>query len=145
MAQLDIKLANTLDDLNGVYLDEITLLTNLAIKYFQCFLEMAYVEQEECNNPHMRFYGTLSLNDRVVGKGYGGNKKQVKLVASRLALQNIAPTLYKQWKATLKTTSTLVESPSKNSGSDGALSDFEMVPLSSTMAQAAEIEPMLAS
>ena len=96
---------------------------------------MAYVEQEECNNPYMRFYGTLSLNGRVVGKGFGSNKKQVKFVASRLALQNIAPTLYKEWKATLKT-STLPESlASRSDSGEDVLDDFEMVPITSAHCQ----------
>jgi hypothetical protein len=46
----------------------------------------------------MRFYGTLSLNGKVVGKGFGNSKKQVKFVATRLALQNIAPGLLHQWQ-----------------------------------------------
>ena len=46
----------------------------------------------------MRFYGTLKLNGWLVGKGYGCNKKIVKNVAARLALQNLVPTLYQQWK-----------------------------------------------
>jgi len=45
----------------------------------------------------MRFFGTLKMNDYVVGKGYGGNKKQAKNVAARLSLQNLAPTLFEQW------------------------------------------------
>ena len=47
----------------------------------------------------MRFYGTLKLNGYLVGKGYGSNKKVVKNVAARLALSNLTPTLYNQWKA----------------------------------------------
>ena len=46
----------------------------------------------------MRFYGTLKFNGYTVGKGYGSNKKQVKQVAARLALMNLVPTLYRQWK-----------------------------------------------
>ena len=46
----------------------------------------------------MRFFGTLKFNGYVVGKGYGSNKKQVKQVAARVALMNLVPTLYKQWK-----------------------------------------------
>ena len=47
----------------------------------------------------MRFYGTLKLNGFLVGKGYGSNKKIVKNVAARLALKNLTPTLYEQWKS----------------------------------------------
>ena len=47
----------------------------------------------------MRFYGTLKLNGYLVGKGYGSNKKVVKNVSARLALSNLTPTLYNQWKA----------------------------------------------
>jgi len=50
----------------------------------------------------MRFFGTLKFNGYVVGKGYGSNKKQVKQVASRLALMNLVPTLYRQWKAQME-------------------------------------------
>ena len=46
----------------------------------------------------MRFYGTLRFNGYVVGKGYGCNKKQVKQVASRVALMNLVPSLYREWK-----------------------------------------------
>ena len=46
----------------------------------------------------MRFYGTLKFNGIIVGKGYGSNKKQVKMVAARLALMNLVPTLYREWK-----------------------------------------------
>ena len=47
----------------------------------------------------MRFYGTLKLNGYLVGKGYGSNKRVVKNVAARLALINLTPTLFEQWKA----------------------------------------------
>ena len=51
------------------------------------------------DNPRMRFYGTLKFNGYVVGKGYGANKKQVKQVAARVALMNLVPSLYREWKA----------------------------------------------
>lgn len=47
----------------------------------------------------MRFFGTLKFNGYTVGKGYGSNKKQVKQVAARLALMNLVPSLYRDWKA----------------------------------------------
>ena len=47
----------------------------------------------------MRFYGTLKFNGYIVGKGYGSNKKQVKQVAARVALMNLVPKLYRQWKS----------------------------------------------
>jgi hypothetical protein len=46
LANLDMKLTVCLEQIPGVFPDEITLLTNIAIRYFQCFLEMEYVEQE---------------------------------------------------------------------------------------------------
>lgn len=58
-------------------------------------------EQEEVDNPRMRFFGTLKFNGYTVGKGYGSNKKQVKHVAAKLALMNLVPTLYRQWKQSL--------------------------------------------
>ena len=59
-------------------------------------------EQELVENPKMRFFGTLKFNGYIVGKGYGSNKKQVKQVAARVALMNLVPTLYKQWKTQLE-------------------------------------------
>jgi hypothetical protein len=136
VAQLDMKLSCHLSSLAGVYPDEVTLLTNLAIKHFQCFLEMDYVEQEQTDNPQMRFYGTLRLNGHIVGKGFGSNKKQVKFVASRLALQNIAPNLYKQWLNSLtgKQTNCLEEKEKSDDEDDLAESsesdcEFELVPV----------------
>ena len=61
--------------------------------------EFDFQEEERQDNPRMRFYGTLKLNGYLVGKGYGSNKKVVKNVAARLALINLTPTLYDQWKA----------------------------------------------
>jgi hypothetical protein len=43
IANLDMKLTLGLKDIPGVFVDEITLLTCVAIKFFQCFLEMDYV------------------------------------------------------------------------------------------------------
>lgn len=135
VAQLDMKLSCNLSSLAGNYPDEVTLLTNLAIKHFQCFLEMDYVEQEQTDNQQMRFYGTLRLNGHVVGKGFGSNKKQVKLVASRLALQNLAPNLYKQWLNSLtgKQTNCLEEKEKSDNEAELAESsesdcEFELVP-----------------
>jgi hypothetical protein len=84
----------------------------------------------------MRFYGTLRLNGHIVGKGFGSNKKQVKFVASRLALQNIAPNLYKQWLNSLtgKQTNCLEEKEKSDDEDDLAESsesdcEFELVPV----------------
>jgi len=64
--------------------------------------EFDFVEQEMLDNPKMRFFGTLKFNGYLVGKGYGSNKKQVKQVAARVALMNLVPTLYRQWKMSLE-------------------------------------------
>jgi dsRNA-specific ribonuclease len=45
----------------------------------------------------MRFFASLKLNQYEVGKGYGSNKKNAKNIAAKLALNNLAPTLYAQW------------------------------------------------
>ena len=89
-------------EIAGVYKDEVTLLSRISQYCYQCIGEFDFVEQEQTDNPRMRFYGTLKFNGFTVGKGYGCNKKQVKQVASRLALMNLVPTLYKQWKQTLE-------------------------------------------
>lgn len=39
------------------------------------------------------------MNGLEVGRGVGPNKKQAKLIASQVALSNICPSLYNEWKA----------------------------------------------
>jgi len=80
----------------------VTLLSRISQYCYQCIAEFEFVEQEVVDNPKMRFYGTLKFNGYIVGKGYGSNKKQVKQVASRFALMNLVPTLYRQWKGILE-------------------------------------------
>lgn len=70
--------------------------------YWNHLTERECREQEQVDNPKMRFYGTLKFNGYIVGKGYGSNKKQVKSVAARLALMNLVPTLYCEWKAKME-------------------------------------------
>lgn len=91
-----------LREIAGVYKDEVTLLSRVCQYCYQCLAEFDFVEQELVENSRMRFYGTVKFNGYIVGKGYGGNKKQVKCVASRLALMNLVPTLYRQWKNKLE-------------------------------------------
>ena len=75
----------------------------------------------------MRFYGTLKLNGHIVGKGWGSNKKQVKFLASRLALQNLAPTLFTQWQAAQN--GKLVSCLDSEQSAKSSISDYELVPL----------------
>ena len=89
-------------EINGIYKDEVTLLSRVSQYCYQCIGEFDFVEQELVDNPRMRFFGTLKFNGFIVGKGYGGNKKQVKQVAARLALMNLVPTLYREWKKQLE-------------------------------------------
>ena len=104
---------NELKDIAGTFPDEVSLLCNMSIKFFQAVPEFDFREEEQTDNPRMRFYGTLKLNGYLVGKGYGSNKKCVKNVAARLALINLTPTLYAQWK-TARGSSV----PADSSGSD---------------------------
>ena len=94
----DLKMSTELSEIAGVYKDEVSLLSRISQHCYQCLPEFDYVEQEQVDNLRMRFYGTLKFNGFIVGKGYGCNKKQVKCVASRFALMNLVPTLYRQWK-----------------------------------------------
>ena len=55
-----------------------------------------FVEQET-SNEKMRFLASLSLNKIQVGKGYGANKKQAKMTASRMLLQAMVPNVYLEW------------------------------------------------
>ena len=89
-----MKIHNQLKDIAGTFPDEVSLLCNMSIKFFQAVPEFDFREEERQDNPRMRFYGTLKLNGYLVGKGYGSNKKMVKNVAARLALSNLTPTLY---------------------------------------------------
>ena len=94
VARLDMTIHNELKDIAGTFPDEVSLLCNMSIKFFQAVPEFDFREEEQTDNPRMRFYGTLKLNGYLVGKGYGSNKKCVKNVAARLALINLTPTLY---------------------------------------------------
>ena len=99
VAKLDLRITNELKEVAGTYPDEVSLLCKVGTQFFQAVPEFDFKEEELVDNPKMRFYGTLKLNGFLVGKGYGCNKKVVKNVAARLALMNLTPTLFKQWKA----------------------------------------------
>lgn len=55
------------------------------------------MEVEGTENDKMRFLTTLSLNKIEIGQGYGANKKAAKLNAARMALQGMAPNVYREW------------------------------------------------
>ena len=98
----DLQMDTQMKEIAGAYKDEVSLLSRISQYCYQCLGEFDFVEQELIDNPRMRFYGTLKFNGFTVGKGYGSNKKQVKQVAARLALMNLVPTLYRQWKHQLE-------------------------------------------
>ena len=121
-----MRIHNELKEVAGTYPDEVSLLCNISIKFFQAVPEFEFREEERQDNPKMRFYGTLKLNGYLVGKGYGSNKKVVKNVAARLALISLTPTLYEQWKVSrggsVKADSS--GSDSENKQSNGSLTDI---------------------
>jgi len=49
---------------------------------------------EFVENPKMRFLTTISMNDHVVSKGFGINKRASKIAASQILLQLICPNIY---------------------------------------------------
>lgn len=49
----------------------------------------------------MRYFSSVKLNGKEVGRGIGSSKKQAKHIATVRALKNIAPTLYEQWRVRL--------------------------------------------
>ena len=46
----------------------------------------------------MRFYTKVILNNQVVSKGYGRNKKASKSAAVQILLQCICPKMYNEWQ-----------------------------------------------
>lgn len=56
-----------------------------------------YVELENTDNEKMRFQATLSMNQLEIGRGYGANKKQAKMIAAKMALIGMAPNVYNEW------------------------------------------------
>ena len=52
-------------------------------------------------NSQLKFYCSVRLNGVEVGRGVGSNKKQAKLIASQVGLQNVSPTLYEEWRSKL--------------------------------------------
>ena len=45
----------------------------------------------------------IKLNNEIVSKGWGPNKKDAKTAAAQILLQVICPTIFKEWKEKLKT------------------------------------------
>lgn len=62
-----------------------------------CCTSSLILSDQASENPKLRFYCSVKLNSIEVGRGLGQNKKQAKYLAARVALKNIAPTLYEEW------------------------------------------------
>ena len=45
----------------------------------------------------MKFMTKIKLNDNVVSKGYGQNKKASKTAAAQILLQIICPNIHREW------------------------------------------------
>jgi len=57
------------------------------------------IREQAVDNPYLRFFCSVRINAREVGRGVAQNKKQAKYLAAAQALQNICPTLFLEWKA----------------------------------------------
>ena len=57
---------------------------------------------EHTENPKMKFMTNIKLNDIVVSKGYGQNKKSSKTAAAEILLEIICPNILKEWKNKVK-------------------------------------------
>lgn len=51
----------------------------------------------------MRFLTLVKMNNNVVSKGYGPNKRESKSQAVHALLRIICPNIYEQWKEKIKT------------------------------------------
>lgn len=51
----------------------------------------------------MRFLTLIKINNNIVSKGYGPNKKDSKVAAAQLLLSVICPTIYQEWQEKIKT------------------------------------------
>ena len=50
----------------------------------------------------MKFMTKIKLNDHVVSKGFGQNKKSSKTAAAQILLEIICPNIHKEWQEKLK-------------------------------------------
>ena len=48
-------------------------------------------------NPYMRFHTRMMLSGKVVSRGYGQNKKEAKIAASKIFCEMLYPRVYKEW------------------------------------------------
>jgi len=55
------------------------------------------------DNPRLRFLTFVKMNNEVVSKGYGPNKKESKTSAVLSLLKIICPNIYEEWQEKLKT------------------------------------------
>jgi hypothetical protein len=92
-----------LDSVLGVQPDCCSLLSQIAGQFFQCIPVCEDEVHEMGGNPKMRFLTRIKINDQVVSKGFGPNKKASKMAAASILLDLICPNIYNQWKEKVKT------------------------------------------
>ena len=60
-------------------------------------------EVHEMNdNPKMRFLTCIKMNEHIVSKGFGPNKKASKFAAAHILLNMVCPRIYKEWQEKVK-------------------------------------------
>ena len=83
-----------LDSVLGVQPDSCSLLSQIAGQFFQCIPVCEDEVHEMHDNPKMRFLTRIKMNDQVVSKGFGPNKKASKFAAANILLSLICPNIY---------------------------------------------------
>jgi len=70
-------------------------LSQIAGQFFQCIPVYEEEQQEQLENPRLRFLTCLKMNSEIVSKGYGPNKREAKIAAVTSLLNVIAPNIFK--------------------------------------------------
>eukprot|EP00347_Sterkiella_histriomuscorum_P010348 403376650 len=110
--ELDLRIQAELKDIVGDNKDEVSLLNEITGKFFQGIPQYSHHEQST-ENPMLRFYCSVRVNGREVGRGVAQNKKHAKQLSAIQALKNICPNLYSQWKVKYRDQESAVSSQSQ--------------------------------
>ena len=86
-----------LNDLNGQFNDEVSILTQLGQQAYQCMPSYSYEELLESNKSYSaKFEAVVKFNAIPIGVGYGPNKDEAKKEACKNALKVIAPKIFEK-------------------------------------------------
>lgn len=89
----NLKRETLLGSLIGVFGDESALFCGFTQKCYNCNPEVKYEEMSQNKESDMNFIAEIYINDQLVAKGSGKNKKASKIDGYIHALKNLDPKL----------------------------------------------------